>query len=95
MALVSAMPAARETEVGVDPPGGALAPILSTLMMRPHLRSRMAGSASRESRMAAKSFRSRSSCQSASVTSRKPPRWDVPALLIRISTWPRPFTAAA
>ena len=36
--LVSAIPAARDTEVGVDPAAGALAKVLSTLMMRPHLR---------------------------------------------------------
>src|SRR5215211_1652768 len=33
--LVSAMPAARETDVGVEAAAGALAPTLSTLMMRP------------------------------------------------------------
>src|SRR6516164_7143495 len=54
--LVSAMPAARVIEVGALPPRGALAPILSTLMMRPHRRSFICGHTSRVSRMAANSF---------------------------------------
>ena len=45
-ALVSARPAARLTLVGVELALGALAPMFSTLTMRPHLRSRMPGSAS-------------------------------------------------
>jgi len=53
-ALVSASPAARLTLVGVESAPGALAPMLSTLTMRPHLRSRMPGSAARHRRIAAK-----------------------------------------
>ena len=49
--LVSAMPAAREIEVGALPPRGALAPMLSTLMTRPHLRSFICGQTSRVIRM--------------------------------------------
>ncbi len=50
--LVSAMPAARDTAVGALAGRGALAPILSTLMMRPQRRSFMPGSARRASRIA-------------------------------------------
>src|SRR3546814_9756545 len=51
--LVIAMPAARVTEVGADPPPGALAPTLRTLITRPQRRSRMPGKARRISRIAA------------------------------------------
>ena len=47
-ALVRARPAARLTLVGVELAPGALAPMLSTLTTRPHLRSRMPGSARRQ-----------------------------------------------
>ena len=94
-ALVSAIPAARLTEVGAEVASGALAPMLSTLMMRPQRRARIPGSTARDRRMAANSFRSRSDCQKASVCSRKGPRWDVPALLIRMSTAPAASAARA
>ena len=42
-ALVIAMPAARDTEVGMLFGRGALAPMLSTLMMRPQRRSFICG----------------------------------------------------
>ncbi len=45
------MPAAREIEVGALPPRGALAPMLSTLMMRPQRRSFICGQTSRVKRM--------------------------------------------
>ena len=50
------MPAAREIEVGALPPRGALAPMLSTLMMRPQRRSFICGQTSRVKRSAANSF---------------------------------------
>ena len=92
--LVSAIPAARDTAVGAPSPGGALAPMLSTLMIRPQRRARIPGIARRLSRMAAKSFRSRSACQSASEISAKGPRWLVPALLTRMSTCPNAASAS-
>src|SRR5215467_8872216 len=66
--LVSAMPAARVIEVGALPPRGALAPMLSTLMMRPQRRSFICGHTSRVSRMAANSFWSKSCCRNSSVS---------------------------
>ena len=89
IALVSAMPAARLTLVGVELALGALAPMLRTLTMRPHLRSRMPGSASRQMRMAANSLRSRSPCQSSSVTVSKALAWLMPALFTTMSTLPK------
>src|ERR1700733_14388831 len=67
-ALVMAMPAAREIDVGLLLGRGALAPMLSTLMMRPQRRSFICGAASRISRTAANSFNSRSSCRVSSVS---------------------------
>ena len=61
--LVSARPAARDIEVGTLSARGALAPMLSTLMMRPQRRSFICGEARRMSRMAANSFCSRSQLQ--------------------------------
>ena len=65
--FVNAMPAARDTAVGAPPARGALAPMFSTLMIRPQLRCFIPGQASRASRIAANSFSSRSSCQISSV----------------------------
>ena len=89
IALVSARPAARLTLVGVELAFGALAPMLSTLTMRPHLRCFMPGSARRQRRMAANSLRSRSPCQSASVTVSNALAWLMPALFTRMSTLPK------
>ena len=93
--LVSAMPAARDTAVGAPPAGGALAPVLSTLMIRPQRRCFMPGKTRRTARIAANSFNSRSSTHSASVISSKGMRREVPALLTRISTGPNAFSAVA
>ena len=82
------MPAARLTAVGAPPPFGTFAPRFRTLIIRPHLRDRMPGITRRHKRTAEKSFKSRSSCHISSLTSRKSPRWDVPALLTKTSTWP-------
>ena len=90
--LVSASPAARLTLVGVELAPGALAPMFSTLTMRPQLRLRMPGSARRASRMAANSLRSRSLCQSSSVTVSNGFAWLTPALLTRMSTLPKSAT---
>ena len=84
----SAMPAARLTAVGAPPAFGAFAPRFRTLMMRPHLRSRMPGMTKRLSRIAENNFRSRSSCQTSSLTSRNAPRCDVPALFTKTSILP-------
>ena len=84
-----ARPAARLTLVGVESAPGALAPMFSTLTTRPHLRSRMPGSARRSRRMAANSFRSRSPCQSSSVTVSNALAWLMPALLTTMSTLPK------
>src|SRR5689334_3032813 len=62
--LVKAMPAARVTAVGAPLAGGALAPVLSTLLMRPQRRCFIPGNAARQSRIAANSLRSMSCCQS-------------------------------
>ena len=85
---MNAMPAARDTAVGAPFARGAFAPVFSTLMMRPHLRSFMPGHTSRASRIAANNFSSRSSCQISSVISVDGIAIDWPALLIRISTLP-------
>src|SRR5215469_13201454 len=60
-ALVIAMPAPRDIEVGMLLGRGALAPMLRTLMMRPQRRSFIWGVTSRINRTAANSFSSRSS----------------------------------
>ncbi len=82
------MPAARVTEVGALAGRGALAPMLSTLMTRPHFRCFMCGQASRVSRMAANSLRSRSSCHCSSVTVSNGWALEVPALFTSISICP-------
>ena len=87
--FVNAMPAARLTAVGAPPAFGAFAPRFRTLMMRPHLRSRMPGMTKRLSRIAENNFRSRSSCQTSSLTSRNAPRCDVPALFTKTSILPK------
>src|SRR5262245_20372557 len=93
--LVSAMPAARVTAVGAPLAGGALAPVLSTLMMRPQRCAFMPGNTARDSRMAANSLRSMSCCHSSSLMLSKAPRCEVPALLTKTSIWPRPAAASA
>src|SRR5438132_306523 len=87
-ALVNAIWAARLTEVGALSAPGALAPMLSTLMMRPHLRCFICGSRMRQKRIWANSFRSRSACHCSSVSVSDGPRVDCPALLTKISTLP-------
>src|SRR5438552_749424 len=87
-ALVNAIWAARLTEVGALSAPGALAPILRTLMMRPHLRCFICGSRMRQKRIWANSFRSRSACHCSSVSVSDGPRADCPALLTKISTLP-------
>ena len=67
IALVSAICAARLTEVGALSAPGALAPMLSTLMMRPHLRCFICGIRMRQKRICANSLRSRSACHCSSV----------------------------
>ena len=57
------MPAARDTEVGMLFGRGALAPMLSTLMMRPQRRSFICGATRRIRRTAANSFCSMSPMQ--------------------------------
>src|SRR5205823_10979916 len=61
-AFISAMPAARETEVGTERGPGCLAPRFSTLTMLPPPAWRRWGTAARMARIAPKSFRSRSAC---------------------------------
>src|SRR5580698_4702100 len=95
MTFISAMPAARDTAVGAPLARGALAPVFSTLMMRPHFRSFIPGQQRRARRIAANSFRSRSSCQMSSVIWSDGIARDMPALLIRISTWPNVLITAA
>src|SRR5262245_1631010 len=86
--LVNAMPAARVIEVGALPPRGALAPMLSTLMMRPQRRSFICGHTSRVSRMAANSFWSKSCCRNSSVSFSNGLVADVPALFTTMSILP-------
>ena len=93
--FISAMPAARDTAVGAPLARGALAPVFSTLMMRPHLRSFMPGQTSRLSRIAANSFRSRSSCHNSSVICSDGMAREMPALLIRMSALPKVEITAA
>ena len=93
--LVSAMPAAREIEVGALPPRGALAPMLSTLMMRPHLRSFICGQTSRVKRIAANSFWSRSCCRNSSVSFSNGLVAEVPALLTTMSILPNAFMTSS
>ena len=93
--LVSAVPAAREIVVGAEPARGALEPMLSTLMTRPHFRSFIPGQASRVSRMAANTFWSMSSRQTSSVISSNLPLREVPALLTMMSTLPKALTASS
>ena len=69
--------------------GGALAAVLSTLMIRPHRRSFIPGQTSLLIRIAANSLRSKSACQISSVTDTNGIARDVPALLTRISTLPK------
>jgi hypothetical protein len=88
IALVSAICAARLTEVGALSAPGALAPMLSTLMMRPHLRCFICGIRMRQKRICANSLRSRSDCHCASVSVSDGPRVDWPALLTKMSTLP-------
>src|SRR5437016_5838291 len=87
-ALVNAIWAARLTEVGALSAPGALAPMLRTLMMRPHLRCFIGGSSSRQKRIWANSLRSRSACHCSSVRVSDGPRVDWPALLTKMSTLP-------
>src|SRR5580704_3399470 len=87
-ALVNAICAARLTEVGALSAPGALAPILSTLMMRPHLRCFICGKRMRQKRICANNLRSRSACHCASVSVSDGPRVDCPALLTKMSTLP-------
>ena len=51
LTFVRAICAARETEVGVEPAAGFLAPVLRTEMTRPQPRAFIAGKASRVSRI--------------------------------------------
>src|SRR6185312_1052495 len=88
IALVSAICAARLTEVGALSAPGAFAPILSTLMMRPHFRPFICGIRMRQKRICANSLRSRSDCHCASVIVSDGPRVDCPALLTKMSTLP-------
>src|SRR6516165_3224871 len=67
---------------------GALAPRLSTLMIRPQRRSFICGKTRRFKRIWANSFRSRSACQTSSVSSSEGPRIPWPALLTRMSILP-------
>src|SRR5580693_5880665 len=87
-ALVKAIWAARLTEVGALSAPGALAPILRTLMTRPHLRCFICGIRIRQKRIWAYSFRSRSACHCSSVIVSDGPRVDCPALLTKMSTLP-------
>ena len=89
------MPAARDTEVGALAARGAFAPMLSTLMMRPHLRSFICGMTRRQKRTAANSFSSRSSCSSASDIASNGPAREVPALLTMMSTLPNAAIASS
>src|ERR1044071_2888636 len=88
IAFVNAIWAARLTEVGALSAPGALAPILSTLMMRPHFRSFICGIKMRQKRICANNLRSRSPCHCSSVIVSDGPRIDWPALLTKISTLP-------
>jgi hypothetical protein len=92
--LVSAIPAARVTVVGALWARGALAPVLSTLMMRPQRRSFICGNTSRAKRICANTLRSMSACQTASVISSNFPVCEVPALLTRMSILPSAAMAA-
>ena len=94
-ALVIAMPAARDIEVGMLFGRGALAPMLSTLMMRPQRRSFICGATSRINRTAANSFSSRSSCRISSVTFSNGIARDVPALLTMMSTLSNAFITSS
>src|SRR5262249_10926472 len=89
------MPAARVTAVGAPAAGGALAPVLRTLMIRPQRRCFMPAKAARLSLMAASSLRSISCCHSSSERLSKGPRCEVPALLTSTSILPSPAWAAA
>ncbi len=93
--FVSAMPAARLIVVGALPARGVLAPMFSTLITRPQRRAFICGHASRVSRIAANSLRSRSSCQIASVTDSNGAVRAVPALFTTMSMRPnRAITAS-
>src|ERR1700744_5562262 len=85
IALVSAICAARLTEVGALSAPGALAPILSTLMMRPHLRCFICGIRMRQKGICANSLRSRSDCHCASVIVSDGPGVDWQGLLTKMS----------
>src|ERR1051325_2480938 len=88
IALVKAICAARLTEVGALSAPGAFAPMLRTLMTRPHFRSFICGIRMRQKRICANNFRSRSACHISSVMVSDGPRVDWPALLTKMSTLP-------
>src|SRR5215472_5660807 len=88
-ALVMAMPAALEMEVGMDDALGARPPRLVTLIMRPPPTLRISGMTARIKRIAPQTFRLKSDSQSASLTASKGLAMDVPALLTRMSIRPK------
>src|SRR5262249_19582139 len=88
-ALVMAIPAAREIEVGMDDAPGVRPPKLVTLMMRPPPTLRISGMTDRIKRIAPQTFRLKSDSQSASLTVSKDLAMDVPALLTRMSMRPK------
>ena len=83
--LVSAMPAARVTEVGAEPLAGVLARVLSILIILPQRLAFIDGRTKRLKRTAAMSLRSKSYCHSSSVMASKAPAFAKPALFTRIS----------
>src|SRR5574341_2152640 len=94
-AFVSAMPAARLTDVGTERARGCFAPMWVTLMIRPPPFCRIAGSAARIARIAPKSFRSRSACQASSPAASNGPIASRPALLTRTSILPKRASVSA
>ena len=93
--LVKASCAARLIEVGALSAPGALAPILSTLMMRPQRRSFICGKIRRQKRTCANSLRSKSACHISSVIVSDGPRVDCPALLTKMSILPKADIASS
>ena len=88
IALVSAIPAAREIVVGPVAASGCFPPMLVTLTIRPPPASIMCGIASREHLSAPNSLVSRSPCHIASSVSSSGPPADSPALFTRMSIRP-------
>src|SRR5438105_11791245 len=79
-ALVMAMPAALEMEVGMDDAPGVRPPKLVTLIMRPPPTLRISGMTDRIKRIAPQTFRLKSASHSVSLTASKGLAMDVPAL---------------